>query len=105
MAKRKSAGVEPVEEVVIEEDSVEEAAEEPVKAPVEKTEEKKSKKKAVAPAGRNLDDLLPSQMTREEMLQFCKDKGVELPAAASNVDIRKAIRIHLDNGKKVGPTL
>lgn len=86
-------------EVVVEEDAVEETEEatEEVVAP------KKAKKAAVI--ARNLDDLMPSQMTRDEMLQFCKDKGIELPATASNADIRKLIRINLDNGKKVGPTV
>lgn len=101
MAKAKGKQMAEDTEVVVEEDAVE--ATEEATEDTEVVAPKKAKKAAVV--ARNLDDLMPSQMTRDEMLQFCKDKGIELPAAASNADIRKLIRIHLDNGKKVGPTM
>jgi hypothetical protein len=117
MAKAKGKNLAEETEVVVDEEIVEESADEaadepvedaePVDAPVKNHEPVKPKKakKLAAPAPRDLDELMPSQMTRDEMLYFCKEKSIELPPAASNADIRRAIRIHLDNGKKVGPTL
>jgi hypothetical protein len=64
------------------------------------------KKEMPAPvATRDLEDLMASQMTRDEMLAYLKDKKVEVPKEASNDELRKAIRVYRDNGKKVGPTL